>query len=229
MKNKKAILFDWDGTIAKTLEVWLDVFEIIFKDFGVNTSRKEISEHFGDYPWVRSKLESRTEEFWKESMKMAKPLLARVSLYDGVKETIHNLSKEYRLVIVTSSAQEMLDAALSHSGLADYFEVKVSALDTQAHKPDPEPVAFALKKLNLSAEEVIFVGDTEKDTRASGALNIPCIFFAPQSHNKFYDMPELLKEPNIVTTFKHWSEFEEALNSTSKKSTLQCDNTFTLL
>ena len=68
----------------------------------------------------------------------------------------------------------MLDAALSHSGLADYFEVKVSALDTQVHKPDPAPVAFALKKLNLSAEEVIFVGDTEKDTRSSGALNIFC-------------------------------------------------------
>jgi hypothetical protein len=33
VQNKKAILFDWDGTIAKTLEVWSGVFEETFKEF----------------------------------------------------------------------------------------------------------------------------------------------------------------------------------------------------
>jgi len=214
MQNKKAILFDWDGTIAKTLDVWLDVFEKAYQDFGVEMSRKEIPEHFGDYPWTEAKLGNRTTAFWLQATEAAKPFLAKVKLYDGAKEVLQSLSKRYRLAIVTSSAYEMLDAALSHSGLEELFEFKVTAQDTDVHKPDPEPVSLALQKLNLSAEEVIFVGDTEKDTRASAALDIPCIFFAPQSHEVFYDMPKLLQEPNIVATFKHWNEFEQALGQT---------------
>jgi len=47
--------------------------------------------------------------------------------------------------------------------LKEYFDAIVTADDTDKHKPDPEPVYIALRKLNAKAEESIMIGDTKFD------------------------------------------------------------------
>ncbi len=45
----------------------------------------------------------------------------------------------------------------------DYFDVIISADDTDKHKPDPTPALMALKKLGGTPKETIFVGDSPFD------------------------------------------------------------------
>jgi pyrophosphatase PpaX len=55
--------------------------------------------------------------------------------------------------------------------LADVFEVVVCSEDVTRHKPDPEPVFYALKQLGAKPEDTIFIGDSLHDMRAGrGAM-----------------------------------------------------------
>ncbi len=43
------ILFDWDGTLAQTLEVWLQTFKKAYSKVNVYPSDKDISSRFGKW------------------------------------------------------------------------------------------------------------------------------------------------------------------------------------
>ena len=45
----------------------------------------------------------------------------------------------------------------------------VGAEDTERHKPDPEPVLEALRRLGASPDEAVYVGDSPFDIRAGKA------------------------------------------------------------
>ena len=43
------ILFDWDGTLAQTLEVWLQTFKEAYAKVDVHPTDKDISSNFGKW------------------------------------------------------------------------------------------------------------------------------------------------------------------------------------
>lgn len=59
--------------------------------------------------------------------------------------------------------------SLAHVGLADAFDVVVTADDTTRHKPDPLPVEHALYALGLTPDRALFVGDSTHDMNAGRA------------------------------------------------------------
>jgi pyrophosphatase PpaX len=76
----------------------------------------------------------------------------------------------------------MLSSALSNNKLENTFDVIVSADDTDKHKPDPAPLFIAIKRLDSKIENVVFVGDSDKDTGAAQNAKVPLFLFLPQQH-----------------------------------------------
>ena len=66
-------------------------------------------------------------------------------------------------IIVTSKTNETCERGLRCLGLSPYIEGVIGVRDTALHKPDPEPSLLALKKLGLSGEECLCVGDSPYD------------------------------------------------------------------
>src|SRR3546814_19669742 len=86
---------------------------------------------------------------------------ALIKFYDGIRETVEQLHRAgIRLGIVTSRIREELGSDIIPSGLLPLFETNVCYEDTAEHKPHPEPLQLFLKKRNLNASEVLFLGDT---------------------------------------------------------------------
>src|SRR5437773_1826281 len=64
-------------------------------------------------------------------------------------------------------------AELGLRGLGlDGFEVVIGWEDTVAHKPEPEPVQWALERMAAAPADAIFVGDSAWDVRAGRAAGV---------------------------------------------------------
>src|SRR5262245_43573135 len=78
-----------------------------------------------------------------------------------------------KLGIVTAKRHRTVALALDRfPALASAFDVVVGFEDTAKHKPDAEPVLFAVEKLDGTPEEAVYVGDSPFDIGAAKAAGV---------------------------------------------------------
>ena len=99
------------------------------------------------------------------------PLHATLEAFDGVLELLLELRRRgHRLGIVTAKRVATVELAFDRLPLLrELTDVLVGAEDTERHKPDPDPVLEALRRLGASPEEAVYVGDSPFDIRAGKA------------------------------------------------------------
>jgi pyrophosphatase PpaX len=56
--------------------------------------------------------------------------------------------------------------------LRRFFDVTVGAEDTTRHKPNPDPLLLALERLDASADDAVYVGDSPFDIQAAKAAQV---------------------------------------------------------
>lgn len=99
--------------------------------------------------------------------------------YEGVLSAIRLLyDKGKKILIVTSRNRNVTVPFCKKSNLEKYISLCVVAEDTKKHKPDPEPLEFAMKKLGLKEEETVYVGDSYNDYLAATAAGIKFVVAA---------------------------------------------------
>ena len=85
-------------------------------------------------------------------------------MFPGMKELLAEVKiRGYKTGLVTSRLLHTTQQGLEKYELKDYFDVVVTAEDTEKHKPDPEPVNIALEKLHSLPGNSIMLGDTMFD------------------------------------------------------------------
>ena len=78
-----------------------------------------------------------------------------------------------RLGIVTAKRLRTVGLAVDRFPvLAELMDVVIGAEDTERHKPDPDPVLEALRRLDASPEDAAYVGDSPFDIRAGNAAGV---------------------------------------------------------
>lgn len=209
MAKIDTILFDWDGTLAKTLEVWLQTFKEAFAAVGLHPSDTEISSRFGNWQaHVELGVKPEDEKIYQDHLEVVYDRLNNVPLYEGARQILEQLkSSGYRLGLVSTSNRRMIDTALAVNQLDELFNAIVAAEDTVNHKPDPEPLFMAVGQLETLPENTIFVGDSDKDTGAATNAGIDLLLFTPENHKIYYDLEKLKAEPSVVASFNHWNNF----------------------
>ncbi len=101
------------------------------------------------------------------------PLHAELTECAGMTDALTTLKRQgRRLGIVTAKRRATVDIAFRYLPLESFFEVVVGADDTERHKPDPEPLLFALDRLGASPEQAAYVGDSPFDIRAARAAGL---------------------------------------------------------
>ena len=96
-------------------------------------------------------------------------LFSEVSAFADVQPTLDGLDGHVTAV-VSNADSDHLEAALSRNDLQ--FRVVVSSESARCYKPNPEIFHTALELIGCSAEEVLYVGDSQEDdivgTRRAG-------------------------------------------------------------
>jgi len=99
-----------------------------------------------------------------------------IARYDGIEAALSRLkAAQRRLAIVTSKSADTTAMAFRAVKLRDYFDVVVTASDTAAHKPSPEPVLLALELLGARPERAVYVGDAPVDVAAGKAAGVATV------------------------------------------------------
>jgi pyrophosphatase PpaX len=91
--------------------------------------------------------------------------------FDELLELLPQLKAEGRkLGIVTAKRHRTVALALERfPALRDEFDLVVAHEDTERHKPDPDPVLFAIERLDGTPAQAVYVGDSPFDIRAAKA------------------------------------------------------------
>ena len=111
-----------------------------------------------------------------------------VELLPGALSLVSALKdRGYRLAVVSSSLQWMMDEVLSQTGLGVLFDASVSADDVSEEKPSPEPYLEALSALRLEPNQAVVVEDSETGVASAIAAGVPVIAVRHR-YNSRHDM-----------------------------------------
>ena len=87
-------------------------------------------------------------------------------LVPGVDELLKQLYGHYPMSVVSARDEQGTMAFLEQYDLVKYFDVIVTGLSAPHTKPYPDPILLAAKKMNVSPENCLMIGDTTVDIRA---------------------------------------------------------------
>lgn len=77
-----------------------------------------------------------------------------------------------RQAVVFAKKRAQYEIDIVSKGIIQYFETTVLEEDTTTHKPNPEPLYYALRKMHLSQEEVLYIGDSIVDSIAAELAHV---------------------------------------------------------
>jgi len=211
IKDYDAYLFDWDGTLAETLDIWLVLWRESLAKHGKSGDDHTIVRHlFGD---ARNGLKyfDFTDEQIDELLRQLHPLavdrVKKVTLYKEARDALLTLKRNNKkLALITSSYRELIDAAMRNHELIDLFDVLVTGEDVNAHKPDPEGIKIALKALGIAKDRALMLGDSDKDLRAAQNAGVDSLLFYPDKHTVFHEK-EILQRYGPKYVINTWQEF----------------------
>ena len=177
----RAILFDFDGTIAHTLPLCFEAFQNVFRSFdGRELTDTDVIKMFGpsETGIIHENLQHEDRagaiELYYETY--SKRHHECVAQFPKMRELLLELKqKDYLLGIVTGKARRSLDLSLEALKLQDVFDTVITGDDVNKPKPHPEGIKKALKELTINKEEAFYLGDSDADILAGKEAGVKTI------------------------------------------------------
>ena len=181
----KAVIFDWDGTLADTKKVVVQSFqnvlgeagcvvsdEFIERRMGIGT-KKTIEEAFRECDMSFD--DEMLENLSREKIKIQVSLTEIVDLFEGAAELLEELQERTKIALATMSGRKVIDKILAEKRIKTYFDVVVSADEIVKPKPDPEVFLVSAAKLGVDPKDCVVVEDSVFGVRAAKAAEMKCI------------------------------------------------------
>lgn len=195
-------LFDWDGCLARTLDVWMDTYTDLYTKAGISITPELIIDHsWGNlaegpkYFGIEN-----YQEFWTKITAEVQKRVQTVPLYDGAKEIISSLKEQgKKIAIVTSSENKLVEPALKFHQLDTIIDSLVTEKQVTKPKPDPEIVNLAMKNIGANKTETLIIGDSAKDIIAGQNTGIATCLVLHPDNARFYNFDKLKSSnPNHI-------------------------------
>jgi putative hydrolase of the HAD superfamily len=112
--------------------------------------------------------------------------------YPHAPEVLDRLRRHVRLGLVTNGTSDLQRRKLALAGLADRFDVVVTACDVGVGKPDPAMFAAALRQLDVAPSEAVMVGnDLDRDIAGADAAGIRSLWIQHDGRADLHDLREV--------------------------------------
>lgn len=175
----QAVLFDLDGTLIDSVDVWFHIVNAACKHFDKPAIERDIwltrsgtsiesnvALFFGDLT---------VEQFNQFADEKYCDYLCHLKLMDGSIELLHHCQSVFgsSIALVSNCPHSIADLVLKHFKIDHYFHHVVCAGD-QAEKPlQPKPapdiVTHACELFHVSPSDAVLIGDSHYDVEAAKA------------------------------------------------------------
>ena len=193
MTQNLTILFDLDGTLVDTAPDLVRAHNHVMKKYGFETkSVNEIKSlvgmgartMMGKTLWSQAKEELKTVKEKKTKDKMVAEfinfygnnILVESKLIDGVKDFLIWCKENNISMGVCTNKQEHLSVdLLKKIKIYDFFDYVAGGNTFNHNKPDPKHLTDTIEIMGGDINKTLMIGDSETDSNASKAANIPFI------------------------------------------------------
>lgn len=183
----KHIIFDFDGTIADSMWVVIEIYEQMF---GVTVTPQQVEhirgltaakaiKELGVPLWKAPRLLTKGKKIMRSRLSEVKPFPDMDTLLAGLKDSGHELR------IMSSNSEGNVRAFLKAHGLAEYFSSVQGSVGLFGKAPVLRKI---MKQHHIARSEVYYVGDEGRDIDGAKKAHVPII-----SVGWGYNSPTLLK------------------------------------
>ena len=194
MSQKFTILFDLDGTLIDTAPDLMNAHNHVMKKFGyverqlnevkklagrgskvmIKKSIHEIAEKTGK---IKKIDENETEEMTKEFINYySKNICNESKPRTGVFDFLNWCKKNFISMAICTNKQEHLSIdLLKKIKLYNFFEYVAGGNTFDYNKPDPRHLTSIIEIIDGDIKKSIMIGDSETDSNAAKAANIPFV------------------------------------------------------
>jgi pyrophosphatase PpaX len=176
----RTVLFDLDGTLIDSIELILAshrhaTLEVLGESPSDDVLRQGIGVPL--LTQMRTLDESRADAlvtaYRSFNHRMHDELLRP---YEGLLELCATLREEGAVLgVVTSKSLPVVEMAFARLAFGPLLDVVVTSDQTEHHKPRPEPILEALRRLGRDTSGACYVGDSPFDLQAAHAAGVDAI------------------------------------------------------
>lgn len=218
----KAVVFDVDGVLIDSTEAIVRAYRKTAEGLGLRIpSPQEIADFMGrplveivGILWPNADGELYIKEYRRLFMDEDLVIPAIDGAVDAVKEIRES---GLRIGVVSGKIMFFVKKHLKEAGFdVNWFEVIVSFETTKKHKPDAEPLLYAINKLDMKPEETVYVGDAVSDYQCAKSAKAEYVAVLTGSLrreeleklgvkntiNSVAELPDLLKKPILKNGFE---------------------------
>ena len=209
-ENKKFILFDNDGVLVETEPLYFEANVKALSELGVELTLErymkimarggnawEVAIEAGITKEVIDKKRFQRDIYYQGFIK------TREISIPNVKNILEELSKKYKMAIITTSRRVDFELIHKNSGIVEYMEFVLCVEDYPKAKPYPDPYLAGLKRFNAKADETIVIEDSQRGLTSAVNAKIDCVivkneFTATHDFSKAKYFIDSLEELNKV-------------------------------
>jgi HAD superfamily hydrolase (TIGR01662 family) len=212
--QRNAVLFDFDGTLGRSLPHWAIAYQDALRHHGITVSYEEAIE--SAFAKSQSEIAERLKvtdprQFRELVWTKVKDRMALVEAYPDVLSTLVDLrNRDFMTAVVTNSRRGHVAPVLERWNAHSHFDGLVAIEDVSKGKPEPESILFALSTLKVSPTNAWMIGDSLADVNAGNAAGVKTIAFIPPENHAFND-PKLLREAKPTHIARTYGEIHRII------------------
>jgi HAD superfamily hydrolase (TIGR01509 family) len=186
----EAVIFDLDGVLLESEEVWDAVREELVRERGgrydaevqramMGMSSPEWSQYLHDVAGVQDEPEEINAEVMR---RMLAAYGERLPLLPGAVEAVRRLGERFPLGLASSSNRVLIDRVLETAGLAACFGATVSSEEVPRGKPAPDVYLEAARQLGVAPSLCAAVEDSHGGIRSAHAAGMRVVAIPNSSY-----------------------------------------------
>jgi HAD superfamily hydrolase (TIGR01509 family) len=174
------VVFDLDGVLVQTEEIWDEVRDAFIRERGgrydagaqramMGMSSTEWSRYIHDELGVAETAEEISTAVVR---RMAARYEERLPLVEGAREAVERLAARWPLAVASSSNRPLIDAVLRLGELAPFFRATVSSEEVARGKPAPDVYLEAARRLGVPPDRCVAIEDSHSGIRSARAAGM---------------------------------------------------------
>ena len=185
----EAVVFDLDGVLLDSEQVWDEVREALAHERGGRWSERAQADMMGmsSPEWSRYMhevvgLPESPEEINDEVVRqMLERYRVELPLLPGAVEAVRRLAARWPLGLASSSNRPLIDAFLDASGLRECFAATVSSEEVAGGKPAPDVFLEAARRLDVDPTRCVAIEDSANGLRSAASAGM-LVVALPNAH-----------------------------------------------
>jgi HAD superfamily hydrolase (TIGR01509 family) len=198
-----AVVFDLDGVLLDSEQVWDDVREQLVRERGgtwTDTAQADMmgmsSPEWSRYMHESLGLRESPDELNAEVVRrLLERYRERLPLLPGGLEAVRRLAAEWPLALASSSNRPVIEAFLDAAGVRDLFAATVSSEEVARGKPAPDVFLEAVRRLGVTPERCAAIEDSANGIHAGNAAGMRVVAI-PNAH--YPPPPDVLALADVV-------------------------------